>query len=279
MADSGNKASQSSGPVDFVFYVDEKCEHVAEVLVHAWLDLHECSIEACLAGELLVGHASADHAAVPGRVHQEIEETKPVDLLQVGVSCLHSSVLDKPHYSTCWVVWLQPQRFSACSLSMLASNRTENELGYICLSATCLHVCAVSSYMLLVLHIMKQTFFVWVPDRPWGDWQQIKLVLDLFLYQAGRRHLLSSSNLLLCLQGGLPSRMNLQPSRQLLNLWQSGGSMLTSSQTRQCNRHWLRFWLTPCNTVALITALIQLGCQPPMTLGEQSCPPPSTRTA
>lgn len=92
MADSGNKASQGSGPVDFVFYVDEKCEHVAEVLVHAWLDLHECSIEACLAGELLVGHASADHAAVPGRVHQEIEETKPVDLLQVGVSCLHSSV-------------------------------------------------------------------------------------------------------------------------------------------------------------------------------------------
>ncbi|KAL0026270.1 hypothetical protein WJX77_007445 [Trebouxia sp. C0004] len=74
--------SPRKGPVDFVFFVDEKCEHVAEVLVHAWLDLHECSIEACLVGELLVGKASEEHTSVPGRLHQEIEETKPVDLLQ-----------------------------------------------------------------------------------------------------------------------------------------------------------------------------------------------------
>ncbi len=77
--------SPKKGPVDFVFFVDEKCEHVAEVLVHAWLDLHECSIEACLVGELLVGKASEEHTSVPGRLHQEIEETKPVDLLQVNV--------------------------------------------------------------------------------------------------------------------------------------------------------------------------------------------------
>ncbi len=76
--------SPKKGPVDYVFFVDEKCEHVAEVLVHAWLDLHECSIEACLVGELLVGKASEEHTSVPGRLHQEIEETKPVDLLQVS---------------------------------------------------------------------------------------------------------------------------------------------------------------------------------------------------
>lgn len=78
--------SPKKGPVDFVFFVDEKCEHVAEVLVHAWLDLHECSIEACLVGELLVGKASEEHTSVPGRLHQEIEETKPVDVLQVNAS-------------------------------------------------------------------------------------------------------------------------------------------------------------------------------------------------
>jgi len=88
VADSGSSTSQGGGPVDFVFYVDEKCEHVAEILVHAWLNLHECSIEACLVGELLVGKALQNHASVPGRLHQEVEETKPVDLLQVGVTAL-----------------------------------------------------------------------------------------------------------------------------------------------------------------------------------------------
>ena len=70
-------------PVEFVFYLDENCEHATEVLVHSWLDLHECSIETCLVGELLVGQSQNGQAALPARMQEEINTTKPVDILQV----------------------------------------------------------------------------------------------------------------------------------------------------------------------------------------------------
>lgn len=73
-------------PADFVFYLDENCEHVTEVLVHSWLDLHECSIETCLLGELLVGQAQNGPASLPSRMQEEIDATKPVDILQVRSS-------------------------------------------------------------------------------------------------------------------------------------------------------------------------------------------------
>ncbi|KAL3151781.1 hypothetical protein ABBQ38_012755 [Trebouxia sp. C0009 RCD-2024] len=67
---------------EFVFYLDENCEHVTEVLVHSWLDLHECPIETCLLGELLVGSLQQGAASLPSRMQQEIDDTKPVDILQ-----------------------------------------------------------------------------------------------------------------------------------------------------------------------------------------------------
>lgn len=70
-------------PAEFVFYLDENCEHVTEVLVHSWLDLNECPIETCLVGELLVTPAQNGQAALPARMQEEINETKPVDILQV----------------------------------------------------------------------------------------------------------------------------------------------------------------------------------------------------
>lgn len=73
-------------PADFVFYLDENCEHVTEVLVHSWLDLHECPIETCLVGEVLVAQSQDGQASLPSRMQEEIEEAKPVDILQV-ISC------------------------------------------------------------------------------------------------------------------------------------------------------------------------------------------------
>ena len=72
-------------PAEFVFYLDENCEHCTEVLVHSWLDLHECPIETCLIGELLVGSTQNGHAPLPARMQEEIDEAKPVDILQVSV--------------------------------------------------------------------------------------------------------------------------------------------------------------------------------------------------
>lgn len=70
-------------PADFVFYLDENCEHVTEVLVHSWLDLHECPIETCLVGEMLVAQSHNGQASLPSRMQEEIGEAKPVDILQV----------------------------------------------------------------------------------------------------------------------------------------------------------------------------------------------------
>lgn len=70
-------------PAEFVFYLDENCEHATEVLVHSWLDLHEFSIETCLVGEVLVNQAQNGQAALPARMQEEINTTKPVDILQV----------------------------------------------------------------------------------------------------------------------------------------------------------------------------------------------------
>ena len=83
MADLGVNTPRRYAPVDFVLFVDEQCQHVGAVLVHAWLNLHQCSVETCLAGELLVEQAADQHVTVSRRVQQEIDETKPVELLQV----------------------------------------------------------------------------------------------------------------------------------------------------------------------------------------------------
>lgn len=83
VTDLGVNTPHRYAPVDFVFFVDEQCQHVAAVLVHAWLGLHQCSVETCLAGELLVEQTSDEQATVSRRIQQEIDDTKPVDLLQV----------------------------------------------------------------------------------------------------------------------------------------------------------------------------------------------------
>ena len=80
--DLSEQASQDDHLADFVFYVDERCAHVAEVLVHAWLDLHEFSTVDCLVGELLVARQSDEQTSMPYRLQQEVEEVKPVDLIQ-----------------------------------------------------------------------------------------------------------------------------------------------------------------------------------------------------
>ena len=77
------KPIPGQAPADFVFYLDENCEHVTEVLVHSWLDLHECPIETCLLGELLVTPSQTGPASLPSRMQEEINDTKPVDILQV----------------------------------------------------------------------------------------------------------------------------------------------------------------------------------------------------
>lgn len=69
---------------DFVFYLDENCEHVTEVLVHSWLDLHECPIETCLIGEMLMAQSHNGQASLPSRMQEEIGEAKPVDILHVS---------------------------------------------------------------------------------------------------------------------------------------------------------------------------------------------------
>ena len=85
MTDLGVNTPRRYAPVDFILFVDEQCQHVAAVLVHAWLNLHQCSAETCLAGELLVEYTPDQQVTVSRRVQQEIDETKPVDLLQVGL--------------------------------------------------------------------------------------------------------------------------------------------------------------------------------------------------
>ena len=78
------KPIPGADPAEFVFYLDENCEHATEVLVHSWLDLHECSIETCLIGELLVGGLQNGPTVSPAPLPDEINTTKPVDILQVS---------------------------------------------------------------------------------------------------------------------------------------------------------------------------------------------------
>ena len=92
VADLGVYTPRRYEPTDYIFYVDERCAHVAEVLVHSWLNMHRCAVETCVVGELLVGSTSEGPASLPRRVLQEIEDVKPVDLLQVIYNGSHENL-------------------------------------------------------------------------------------------------------------------------------------------------------------------------------------------
>lgn len=96
--------------------MDDSCENVAEVLVHAWLKLLGLPAKVCHLAELLL--AKPGCSAVPRRMQQEIASMAPIQIVEVG--CLSASAVpDKT-----WGITVKDQGFVSLSDEESLRDRT-----------------------------------------------------------------------------------------------------------------------------------------------------------